>query len=252
MKAHTIQEFMESIDARTLRILAEYLYPLKVFREEHVTDTIIVFGSARIPAPERPDQKRAAAYGRFYQDARELCGRLTDWNRSVAGVRGKNYLICTGGGPGIMEAANRGAADAGGESMGLNITIPAEQAANPYISERFQFEFQYFFMRKFWFLYYARVLIVFPGGFGTMDELFETLTLQQTRVIKNSIPVILFGKSFWEKAVNFEFLAEAGMIQPEHLSLFTVVDSVEEALQVILPLLNEHLDDPTNGVRRLR
>lgn len=247
MKAHQNQEFLESVEARILRVMSEYMYPLKVFREEQVTDTVVVFGSSRIPDPGRPSEGPAAPYARYYREASDLCAGITRWNKEIASPRGKHYLICTGGGPGIMEAANRGADEAGGESMGLNITIPAEQHYNPYISERFRFEFQYFFMRKFWFLYYARVLVVFPGGYGTMDELFETLTLQQTEVIKNRIPVILYGRSFWEQAVNFEFLAEAGMIGREHLDLFSVVDSVDEALDRVLPVLESHLDDPLQG-----
>ena len=249
MKAYHNREFIKSEEARALRILSEYQYPLKVFTEEQVTDTIVVFGSSRIPGPEDDRARPAAAYREYYQAARELSGRLARWNREVAIPRKKNYLVTTGGGPGIMEAGNRGPSEAGEESIGLNIFIPAEQHENPYIADRFRFEFQYFFMRKFWFLYHARMLIVFPGGFGTMDELFETLTLQQTEIIKEKIPVVLFGKSFWEKAVNFEFLAEAGMIDREHLELFTMVDSVDEAVAFIVPKLEKHLNqsDPAPG-----
>jgi len=242
-QAYFNKRFLETLAARPIRLLSEYLYPQYIFEQENVTDTIVVFGSARVPSPEKIAEGRSGGeLGRYYQDARDLGFRLARWSEEVAVPRGRRFLVCTGGGPGIMEAANRGAHEAGGPTIGLNINIPAEQVPNPYISREFSFDFQYFFMRKYWFLYHARVLIVFPGGFGTMDELFETLTLQQTRNIARRIPVILFGRKFWERVIDLPYLVESGMIAAEDLKLMVSVDSVAEALDVILPILSSQIE----------
>ncbi len=246
LKAFENLEFLHTRDARPLRILSEYLYPRHVFERENVTDIVVFFGSARIPPQDGTNPRnnpqaheRLSRWSSYYEQARELAGRITGWSQEYAEMKGRRFLVCTGGGPGIMEASNRGAHEAGGKSIGLNIELPREQSPNPYISDELNFDFHYFFTRKFWFLYYARVLIVFPGGFGTLDELFETLTLQQTKTIHNPIPVILFGREFWKNVVNFEYMAEAGMISEKDLKLFHVVDSVEEALEHIIPVLNK-------------
>ena len=246
-------EFLVTPSARPLRILGEYLYPATVFRDEHVTDTITFFGSARLKPPtdlQRPGDlsgeasgaKNGDAFARYYQDALETARAITAWSLEHAEPRGRRILVMTGGGPGIMEAANRGATMAGGQSIGLNIELPFEAFPNPYISPHLNFNFQYFFMRKYWFLYYARALMVFPGGFGTLDELFETLTLRQTGHIENVIPVFLFGRDFWRRLLDFDFLVEAGMISRDDLKLFHVVDSVEEAMAVLTPILQEVVD----------
>src|SRR5690349_21558741 len=187
--AYRNQEFLDTSDARTLRILSEYLYPLSHFRHEKIRDTIVFFGSART--------FETSAEGRYYRDARELAKRLTAWSESLdEGTR--RFVVCSGGGPGIMEAANRGAHDAGGKTIGLNIGLPFEQRPNPFVTPSLNFEFHYFFMRKFWFAYLAKALIVFPGGFGTLDELTEILTLVQTQKLVKKIVVLLYGTSFWK------------------------------------------------------
>ncbi len=241
--------FLHGPAARPLRILGEYLYPATTFRDERVTDTVAFFGSARVQPPA--SMRRAGdlsgqdyagppeAVNRYYVHSRELARQVTDWSLKNAEPRGRRILVVTGGGPGIMEAANRGAQDAGGQSIGLNIELPHEATANPYISPHLNISFQYFFMRKYWFLYFARALIVFPGGFGTLDELFETLTLQQTRTIKNVIPVFLFGREFWNRLINFEYMAEVGLISPNDLKLFTIVDSVDEAMERLADVFNQ-------------
>ncbi|EHQ04577.1 Conserved hypothetical protein CHP00730 [Leptonema illini DSM 21528] len=238
-------DFLHTRDARPLRILSEYLYPRKIFAEQKVTDTVVFFGSARIPSPEHagklPDGKGILKLRRFYDDARELAHRITEWSMRNAEPHGHRVLVCTGGGPGIMEASNRGAKDAGGDSIGLNIELPREQLPNPYISPHLNFDFHYFFTRKYWFLYYARLLISFPGGFGTLDELFETLTLMQTKNLKNDVPVLLYGREFWNRVVDFEYLVESGLIAAGDLKLFTIVDGVDEAMEHILPVLKGQL-----------
>lgn len=250
-KALENQEFINSDAARPIRILSEYLYPLHVFEEERITDTVVFFGSARIPSPEDiqgglPDRnsnrrKKLIDFYKYYEQARELAAEITRWSRQEARPRGRNYVVCTGGGPGIMEACNRGATEAGGRSIGLNIDLPREQFSNPYIDPDLTFDFRYFFTRKYWFLYYARILIVFPGGFGTLDELFETLTLQQTNRIESTIPIVLFGSEFWDRVIDFQYLAEAGMISEEDLDLLVKVDTVPQALDTVLPYLKKDL-----------
>lgn len=246
-------EFLVTSQARPLRILGEYLYPATVFRDEHVTDTITFFGSARLKPPahlRRPGDPSneggsasASVFERYYQDALDTARAITAWSLQHAEPRGRRVLVMTGGGPGIMEAANRGAAQGGGQSIGLNIELPFEALPNPYISPHLNFNFQYFFMRRYWFLYYARALMVFPGGFGTLDELFETLTLRQTGHIENVIPVFLFGREFWRRLLDFDFLVEAGMISQDDLQLFHVVDSVDEAMAALTPILEAAVTD---------
>jgi uncharacterized protein (TIGR00730 family) len=185
--AYRNQDFLEGAAARPLRILAEYLQPLDAFAREGVHDTIVFFGSARLG----PD----GALGRYYTEARELARLVTDWSQSIASPA-QRFLVCSGGGPGIMEAANRGAQDAGGRTIGLNIGLPHEQRPNPYITPGLGFEFHYFFMRKLWFAHLARALVVFPGGFGTLDELFEILTLCQTRKLDRPIAILMYGPTY--------------------------------------------------------
>ena len=236
------KEFLQSKEARILRILGEYLYPDSVFRRKGITDTIVFFGSARIYPPHplergndlskrpRQDNTKLSNYCNFYQDAMQLAKGITKWAKSYQKKTSRKLCIVTGGGPGIMEAASRGVKAGGDESIGLNIKLPYEPNTNPYISKDLSFIFSYFFMRKYWFLYFARALVVFPGGFGTLDELFEALTLQQTQSIKNYIPVFLFGKKFWNRLIDFSFLLESGMIVRENLDLIKIVDTIPEAL----------------------
>ena len=222
--AYKDEEFIDSEDARTLRIIAEYLEPLRNFRREHVQDTIVFFGSARL-SPEGP-------FGRYYAEARELARLITVWSQSLP-TPDNCYIVCSGGGGGIMEAANRGAADAGGRTIGLNIGLPHEQKPNAFITPELCFQFHYFFMRKLWFAHLARALIVFPGGFGTMDELMEILTLAQTRKLERRIPVLLYGTSYWKEIINFEALLRHGMVSPEDLQLFEYVDNPANAFKIL-------------------
>lgn len=220
--------FLESEEGRPVRILSEYLQPLHAFRRHRVHDTIAFFGSARI--------REQGPLGRYYREARELARLVTEWSVSIQSP-GHRFLVSTGGGPGLMEAANRGAQDAGGRTIGLNIGLPHEQRPNPYITPGLSFQFHYFFMRKLWFAYLARALVVFPGGFGTMDELFEILTLSQTMKLDRKVPVLLYGPEYWTKAVNFDFFVEAGTIDRDDLTLFRLVDTPAEALQILQGML---------------
>ena len=222
--AYRDHEFLDSDDGRPLRILSEYLQPLRSFRRQRVHETIVFFGSARL-TEEGP-------MGSFYTDARELARRITEWSQQL-GTQAQRFLVCSGGGGGIMEAANRGAAEAGGRTIGLNIGLPHEQRPNPYITDGLCFEFHYFFMRKLWFAYLARAIVAFPGGFGTLDELFELLTLSQTGKLDRPIMVLLYGSSYWNEIVNFPALVRHGMIRPEDLDLFHMVNSPGEALDVL-------------------
>jgi uncharacterized protein (TIGR00730 family) len=226
--------FLESDDARPLRILAEYLEPWSELRRERVQATIVFFGSARL-TPDGP-------LGRYYREARELARLVTDWSRSLPPDAG-SYLVCSGGGGGIMEAANRGASEAGGRTIGLNIGLPREQRPNPYITPELSFEFHYFFMRKLWFAHLARALVVFPGGFGTLDELFEIVTLQQTGKLDRKIPIVLYGSSYWKEIINFEALARHGMIADEDLEILRFVDDPGTAMK----LLQRELERPAAG-----
>jgi hypothetical protein len=226
--AYLDEDFLGSDAARPLRILAEYLQPLEAFRRERIKDTIVFFGSARL--------QESGPLGRYYQQARELARLITEWSMSLSSSAAR-YVVCSGGGGGIMEAANRGAADAGGRSIGLNISLPHEQRPNPYVSPGLGFEFHYFFMRKLWFAHLARALIVFPGGFGTLDELTEIITLAQTRKLDRQIPILLYGGSYWHEIINFEALVRHEMISPEDLNLFTFIDEPRAALQHLQNLL---------------
>ena len=222
--AYRDQEFLDSDDARPLRIVAEYLAPMRAFREQQVRDTIVFFGSARI----RPD----GPLGRYYTEARALARAITEWSMAVDGPAHRR-IVCSGGGPGIMEAANRGARDAGGRTIGLNIGLFCEQRSNLYITPGLSFEFHYFFMRKLWFAHTACALVAFPGGFGTLDEMFEILTLQQTAKLDRKIVMLLYGSDYWREIVDFDALVRHGVVSPEDLQLFTFVDDPASALRVL-------------------
>jgi uncharacterized protein (TIGR00730 family) len=216
-------KFIDSDEGRPIRIVSEYLAPLRAFSEAGVTATVVFFGSARA----RSD----GVLGRYVDEATELARLVTEWSRTLAGP--ERLIVCSGGGPGIMEAANRGAALAGGRSIGLNIGLPQEQRPNPFITPGLSFEFHYFFMRKLWFAHLAHALVAFPGGFGTFDELFEILTLAQTRKLDRSIPVLLYGSAYWKEVVNFEALVRHGTIAAEDLDLFSFVDDPQAALALL-------------------
>jgi len=233
--AYLDRHFLESEDARPLRILAEYLKPLQVFRRERIRDTIVFFGSARLTED--------GPLGHYYAQARELARLVTEWSKSLP-AKSRRFIVCSGGGPGIMEAANRGASDARGLTIGLNIGLPHEQRPNPYITRELCLEFRYFFMRKLWFTYPARAFVAFPGGYGTLDELMEVLTLSQTRKLARRIPVVLFGSSYWKEIVNFEGLLRHGMISSEDLELFHYADDPQSALALLQRELSPMLAVP--------
>ncbi len=233
--AYRNQDFLDSPDARALRILSEYLEPLSHFRDEQVQDTIVFFGSARI--------HEMGIMGRYYRDARTLARLLTEWTNSIESETHR-FVVCSGGGPGIMEAANRGAQDAGGKTIGLNIGLPFEQLPNPFITPDLSFEFHYFFMRKFWFAYLAKALVVFPGGFGTLDEMTEILTLAQTQKLESKILILLYGSQYWKEIVNFDALVKYGMIAESDLSLFQYADDPETALRLLQEGLTLHHLEP--------
>jgi hypothetical protein len=222
--AYLDPEFLASDDARPLRIIAEYLNPLRRLRLQRVHDTIVFFGSARLSA-EGP-------LGRFYTEARELARLVTLWSSSLPS-HVHRFVVCSGGGGGIMEAANRGARDAGGRTIGLNISLPHEQQPNSYVTRELLFNFRYFFMRKLWFAHLARAMVVFPGGFGTMDELMEVLTLAQTHKLERKLPIILYGSSYWNEIINFEALIRHGVIGREDLKLFAFADDPGSALKLL-------------------
>jgi len=264
--AYENPRFLNSADGRILRIMAEYQEPLARFRRERIQDTVVFFGSARFhsrsdadealqvlekpysaqpAAPEEQEKIRMARAGvemaRYYEDARRLAFMLTEWSKTIAGKRHR-FVVTTGGGPGIMEAANRGAKEAGGKTVGLNIKLPFEQMPNPYITPELNFEFHYFFMRKLWFAYLAKALIVFPGGFGTFDELFEILTLAQTQKLAKQMTVLIYGSDYWKKAINFQTLVDSAVIAPNDLNLFRMVDTPEEGFEILKENLSrEHL-----------
>jgi uncharacterized protein (TIGR00730 family) len=233
--AYRNQEFLDAPDARALRILSEYLYPLSHFRREKIHDTIVFFGSART--------FESGISGRYYEEARALARRVTEWSHSIRNSS-RHFVVCSGGGPGIMEAANRGAQDAGGKTIGLNIGLPLEQRPNPFITPDLNFEFHYFFMRKFWFAYLAKALVVFPGGFGTLDELMEILTLVQTQKLVKKIVVVLYGTEFWKEVLNFDALVRHGMIVEEDLQLFHYADDVETAFRILESGLTRYYLEP--------
>jgi TIGR00730 family protein len=259
--AYYDSKFIESDAGRTIRILSEFFEPQQIFEDEEIKNAIVFFGSARTLPPAEikklrkncKDKKELDRLARLekvaqsYDDARELAGRLGKW----ANNRRKGYAIMTGGGPGIMEAGNRGANDVGTPSIGLNIKLPFEQHPNPYIDNGLSLQFRYFFIRKYWFLRKARALVVFPGGFGTFDEMFEMLTLIQTDKYAQQLPVVIFDSKFWKKVVNWEYLAEAGMINKEDLKLFKFCDTVDEAYDFITGTLDKQEEEWTmfNGNR---
>lgn len=279
--AYENAHFLDSPDGRPLRIMAEYTEPMTRFRRERIQDTVVFFGSARfraldvahhelelldntgstLPAPanEQPAKGEELASGEatelqreraeaavemasYYEDARTLARMVTEWTKTLPGRRHR-FVITSGGGPGIMEAANRGAWEAGGKTIGLNIKLPFEQLPNPYITPELNFNFHYFFMRKYWFAYLAKALVVFPGGFGTLDEMFELLTLDQTQKLAKKITIIVYGSSYWKKVINMEMLAEKGAISPKDLDLFQFADTPEEAFRILKEGLTKyHLD----------
>jgi uncharacterized protein (TIGR00730 family) len=240
-KAYKNIDFLMSHDARPVRILSEYMEPQSRFREKHVHRAVVFFGSART----REGQSVRIGGRDYYEEARALAARLAAWT-TAEHAREQRYFICTGGGPGIMEAANRGAAEENPElSIGLNISLPFEQGSNAYLSEDLNLEFHYFFMRKFWFLNLARAMVIFPGGFGTMDELFEVLALLQTSK-KNPMPLLLYGREFWDRLIDFNVFVEEGLISPGDLALFHTTDDVESAFGY----LREHLDYGPVSARR--
>ncbi len=261
--AYQNEPFLSSPDGRILRILAEYQEPLVRFRHEQIQDTVVFFGSARFQggaaanknlsaieagnaksshAQREKDLKRALAavdMARYYEDARRLAFLLTEWSIQIP-ARRRRFVVTTGGGPGIMEAANLGAHEAGGKTIGLNINLPFEQFPNPYITPALNFEFHYFFMRKFWFAYLAKALVIFPGGFGTIDELFEILTLAQTDKLAKKILVVIYGREYWNRIMNFQAFVDAGTVSPEDLNLFKFVDTPEDAFSFLRDGLTQY------------
>ena len=253
--AYQNEPFLDSPDGRILRILAEYQEPLARFRREQIQDTVVFFGSARFQGKKDADQALAAAkqnhaasaddqardlkraqaavdMARYYEDARRLAHMLTEWSIQIP-ARRRRFVVTTGGGPGIMEAANLGAHEAGGKTIGLNIQLPFEQYPNQYITPALNFQFHYFFMRKFWFAYLAKGLVIFPGGFGTMDELFEILTLAQTDKLAKKILVVIYGSEYWNRILNFQAFVDAGTISAEDLNQFKIVDTPEDAFEFL-------------------
>jgi uncharacterized protein (TIGR00730 family) len=222
--AYQNEDFLNSSDARPLRILAEYLEPMSHFRRQKIRDTVVFFGSARL--------REDGPLGHYYEEARTLARMLTEWSDNLSNST-RRFVVCSGGGPGVMEAANRGAADAHGQTIGLNIGLPFEQLPNPYITPELSFEFHYFFMRKFWFAYLAKALVVFPGGFGTLDEMMEILTLTQTQKLAKKVTVVLYGSAYWKEIINFEALLKHGMIAPEDLALFQYADEPAAAFDIL-------------------
>jgi uncharacterized protein (TIGR00730 family) len=276
--AYENADFLNSPDGRPLRLLAEYTEPMARFRRERIQDTVVFFGSARFraldeacqefellentgsvnpaPAEEQPastpesselQRQRAEAaveMARYYEDARTLAHMMTEWSMKLPGRRHR-FVITSGGGPGIMEAANRGAHEAGGKTIGLNIMLPFEQRPNPWITPALNFNFHYFFMRKFWFAYLAKALVVFPGGFGTLDEMFELLTLDQTHKLAKPITVVIYGSKYWKTVINLEELAAKGAISPKDLDLFQFADTPEEAFAILKDGLTKNHLQPT-------
>jgi uncharacterized protein (TIGR00730 family) len=259
VKAYANSTFLNSKEARAVRVLAEYLEPKSRFDRHHVDDTIVFMGSARTPSREQAEQalRNAEAGGgdleaarmglrmsAYYEASRELAFRLTQWSKGLD-QKDRRFVVCTGGGPGIMEAANRGAAEARGMSVGLTISIPNEQFDNQFVTRELSVHFHYFFMRKFWFAYLAKAVIVFPGGFGTFDELFELLTLVQTQKLRKPMPIVVFGTEYWREVVNFDALVKHGTISARDLKLMHHTDSVDDAYDWITrSLMERSLDKP--------
>jgi hypothetical protein len=229
VKAYSNQEFLNSKNARALRILAEYLEPKSRFDQHGIEDTVVFFGSARFKEGNK-----------WYEAARQLAFRLTQWSKALPPEMSHRFVVCTGGGPGIMEAANRGASEAKGKSVGLGISIPIEQTDNDYLTRELGFHFHYFFMRKFWFAYLAKAVIVFPGGFGTLDELMEVVTLVQTKKMKKPMPIVLFGNDYWDEVINFDALVKHGTINAEDVKIMHRTSSVDEAYNWVVARLTEH------------
>src|SRR5436190_13838298 len=266
--AYLNQAFLESGDARPIRILAEYLEPLRRFKQQKIQDTVVFFGSARVDSRERAERalatlrargerdadeqyqkelvksRKAVEWAKYYEEARELAGMLTAWSLTLP-FQNHRFVVTSGGGPGIMEAANRGAREAGGMTIGLNIRLPFEQGANPFITEGLHFEFHYFFMRKFWFAYLSKALVIFPGGFGTCDELFEILTLVQTDKLSKKIGVILYGRDYWEEVLDLKPMAEWGAIAEQDLDLLQYAETPQDAFEHLRDhLIAHHLEAP--------
>ena len=262
-KAYENMEFMSSVNARPLRILSEFLEPEYRFKKNNIVDTIVFFGSARLVSKRDAEKKIRefkkkyspssrsykkqlkkleilAANSRYYEDAVRLSEKLTRWSMNLPTNEEKRFIVCSGGGPGIMEAANRGAKKAGGYSIGLNISIPFEQFVNKYVKKELAFEFHYFFMRKFWFAYLAKALIVFPGGFGTLDELMEVLTLMQTGKIKKDMKVIIYDENYWKSIINFQAFIDNGMINEKDLKLLDFCNNVDDMFTKIVNHLEKY------------
>ena len=268
--AYQYGEFLESAEARPIRILSEYLEPLRRFREQKIQDTVVFFGSARVDSRERAERalatlrargvhdanqkyeaeltksRKAVEWARYYEEARELAKLLTRWSLTLQSDHHR-FVVTSGGGPGIMEAANRGASEAGGKTIGLNIRLPFEQGANPYITQGLHFEFHYFFMRKFWFAYLAKSLVIFPGGFGTCDELFEILTLVQTSKLSKKIGIILYGSDYWDQVLHAGPMAEWGAIAEADLDLLQRSDSPADAFERLRADLIAHHLEPSSA-----
>jgi len=289
--AYLNAEFLDSNEARPIRLLAEYLEPLQRFHEQKIQDTVVFFGSARVDSRERAERalktlrargvpvadgkyeielqksRKAVEWARYYEEARELASLLTTWRLALEWARyyedarelarllaswsltiqseNHRFVVTSGGGPGIMEAANRGAREGGGKTVGLNIRLPFEQGANPYITDGLHFEFHYFFMRKFWFAYLAKALVIFPGGFGTCDELFEILTLVQTDKLSKKIQIILYGSDYWKEVLMFKPMAEWGAIAERDLDLLVRADTPAEAFEQLRSHLAANHIEPT-------
>jgi uncharacterized protein (TIGR00730 family) len=268
--AYLNEEFLESNEARPIRILSEYLEPLRRFKDQKIQDTVVFFGSARVDSRERAERalrtlrsrgerdanaqydaelkksRRAVEWARYYEDARELARLLTSWSLTLQSENHR-FVVTSGGGPGIMEAANRGAREAGGKTIGLNIRLPYEQGANPYITDGLHFEFHYFFMRKFWFAYLAKALVIFPGGFGTCDELFEILTLVQTDKLSKKIGIILYGTDYWDQVLEFQPMAEWGAIADKDMELLQRADTPTDAFEMLRAHLVQHHLEPATA-----
>ena len=265
--AYLDHEFLESEEARPLRILAEYLEPLRRFKAQNIQDTVVFFGSARIHSREHAEEalarlmqrlvgaegadsdeplvrgRKAVEWSRYYEEARELARLLTEWSLALGSVHHR-FVVTSGGGPGIMEAANRGAKEAGGKTVGLNIKLPFEQGPNRYITEGLHFEFHYFFMRKFWFAYLAKALVIFPGGFGTLDEMFEILTLMQTEKLAKQIQIILYGAEYWNRILDLGPMLEWGAIGDRDLRLLQRADTPQVAFELLKAHLTAHHIEP--------
>jgi uncharacterized protein (TIGR00730 family) len=268
--AYLDPEFLDSEEGRPVRILAEYLDPLRRFKDQKIQDTVVFFGSARVDSRERAERAlktlrargvhdadeqyeseltkshKAVEWARYYEDARELARLLSAWTMSLQSENHR-FVVTSGGGPGIMEAANRGAREGGGKTIGLNIRLPFEQGANPYITDGLHFEFHYFFMRKFWFAYLAKALVIFPGGFGTCDELFEILTLAQTDKLSKKIDVVLYGSEYWNDVLDLKPMSEWGAIAEQDLELMHHADTPTEAFEKLRQHLTEHHLDPSSA-----